>query len=93
VRDDPASFTYRCLSGEKIARLDHGISKGVVSNLYRYMNVAVDHDLIGEALYIQEIIDDLRGDRVFLKMNVDQTIVNLDRRIQAATEDLNERLA
>jgi hypothetical protein len=70
VTHDPASFTFRCLSGEKIARLDHEISKKVVSDLYRYMTIAVDHNLIGEALYIQEIIDDLREDKVFLKMSV-----------------------
>jgi hypothetical protein len=93
VRDSPDSFTYRCLSGEKIARLDHEISKQVVSALYGYMNIAIDHDLIGEALYVQEIIDDLRGDKVFLKMNVDQAIVDLDRRIQAATAELEQRLA
>jgi hypothetical protein len=92
VHNDPESFTYRCLSGEKIPRLDHGISKSVISDLYRYMNVAVDNDLIGEALYIQEIIDGLRADKIFLKMNVDQSIVDLDRRIQEATVVFNTRM-
>jgi hypothetical protein len=91
ITHDPSSFTSRCLSGEKIAGLDRGISKSVVSDLYRYMNIAVDNDLIGEALYIQEIIDGLRADKVFLKLAADQSISELDRRIQDATDSLNSR--
>jgi hypothetical protein len=56
------------------------------------MNVAVNDDLIGEALYVQEIINEFRDDKVFLKKVIDQTIANLDRRIQESTDQLNNRI-
>jgi hypothetical protein len=55
------------------------------------MNIVVENDLIGEALYIQEIIDCLRADKAFLKTSVDQSISELDRRIQEAGDALNNR--
>jgi hypothetical protein len=92
IRHAPDSPTYRCLAGAP-PRLDQSMSKTVVSDLYRYLTVAVDNDLIGEAVYIQSIIDSVRADKIFLKLNVDQSIADLDRRIEDASAALNNRLA
>lgn len=85
------SLTYRALSGEQLHGLTQNALTSIVNDLRKYVDIAVDHNLIDEACHIQECIDNIRNDRSAEQMQTDKEIIDIDRRIQEARIELEER--
>jgi hypothetical protein len=57
------------------------------------MEIAVERELISEALYVQGVMGTLREDRAFVKPNADHTVVDLVGKLNYTTDELERRLA
>ena len=92
VRHPRQSTTFRLLSGEWIPGLSRAEAASVVSDLNVYVKVCIDHQMIGEALYVQDIIEAVKRDKTLLKQNADRTLLDLEEQLAQANDDLKERM-
>ena len=83
---------YRLLSGEWIPGLSRAEAASVVADLNAYVKICIDHEMIGEALYIQNIIEAVKNDKTLLKQQADQAVLNLEEQITQANDALKKRM-
>jgi hypothetical protein len=93
VTHAPDTVVYRVLAGEQMPAMEQKTIQTLVTELHRYMEIAVERDLIGEALYVQGVMGTLRADRAFVKLNADHTIVDIEGKLKETTDELERRLA
>ena len=85
------SLTYKALQGVQLQGITQAMLTSVVNDLRKYVDLAVDNGLIDEALYVQQCIDDVRGNKSAEKLEASREIRDLDRKIQEAYAELDER--
>ena len=85
------SLTYKALQGVQLQGITQAMLTSVVNDLRKYVDLAVDNGLIDEALYVQQCIDDVRGNKTAEKLEASREIRDLDRKIQEAYAELDER--
>ena len=88
----PTSLTYRVLDGEIPTNMTTTMYTSIVNDLRKYIDSAVDHGLISEACYIQNVIDDLKLDKGAEKISNDRELNSIDQKIKEANEEIDERV-
>lgn len=91
VSHEPDTYTYHALCGEKLVGIPIEESQIVISDLNTYIIICAENDLVGEALYIQEIIEHLKTDKTIVKLNADREVNDLNERIQEVQAELKEQ--
>ena len=86
------SLTYQALCGKQIYGLKQSALTSIVNDLRKYVDIAVDHNLINEACHIQMCIDTIRNDHSAEKIQADKEIVEIDKKLQEANLELEERM-
>ncbi|OHT13822.1 hypothetical protein TRFO_15944 [Tritrichomonas foetus] len=86
------SLTYQALRNEQIHGLTQTALTSIVNDLRKYVDMAVDHNLINEACHVQMCIDTIRNDHSAEKMQVDRELTDIEKRLQEANLELEERL-
>jgi hypothetical protein len=86
-----SSLTYQALQGIQIHGLTQKLLTSIVGDLRKYIDLAVDNNLIDEACYIQECIDNIRADRSGAKMEADHEVKSLDEKLREANLELDTR--
>ena len=87
------SLTYQALRGEQIHGLTQSALTSIVNDLRNYVDIAVDHNLIDEACHIQACIELIRNDHSAEKMQVDKELIDIEKRLEEANAELEERLS
>jgi hypothetical protein len=85
------SLICRALEGAPLPALSQSLLTSVVNDLRRYLDVAVESDLIDEACYIQQCIDSVRGDRSGERLEAERELKSIEERIRDACLELAER--
>ena len=86
------SLTYQALCGKQIYGLKQSALTSIVNDLRKYVDIAVDHNLINEACHIQMCIDNIRNDHSAEKIQADKDIIEIDKKLQEANQELEERM-
>lgn len=86
------SLVYQALQGVPLQGLNQAMILSVVNDLRKYIDLAVDNGLIDEALYVQKCIDATRENKSGEKLEADREIRDLDRKLQEAYAELDERM-
>ena len=86
------SLTYQVLCGEKPSALSAESKAATISDLNKYIDIAADNGLIGEAYYIQSIIKDLKEDNSVNKYNAEKSINDIDQKLIEANAELEEQM-
>lgn len=86
------SLTYQILCGEKPSALSAESKASIISDLNKYIDIAADNGLIGEAFYIQSIIKDLKEDNSVIKYNAEKSIKDIDQKLIEANNELEEQM-
>lgn len=92
VTHDPDTWTYHALCGEPMTGADSDEITCVITDLKKYVDIAVEHDLIGEGIYIQGLIENMKSEKVMLRYSQDKT-TEIDDKMQEAQDLLNEKIA
>lgn len=86
------SLTYKVLCGEKPTALSAESKASIISDLHKYIDIAADNGLIGEAYYIQSIIGELKEDNSVIKYNAEKSINDIDQKLNEAKAELEEQM-
>ncbi|OHT14684.1 hypothetical protein TRFO_14858 [Tritrichomonas foetus] len=91
VFHSPESTVYRALCGEKIVGLSADAKAPVISDLKKYVDITADNGLIGEAYYIQSIIEEIKEDNSIAKVNAEKSIAEINAKLEEANTELQDR--
>lgn len=83
------SLVYRTLSTGIIPDLTDGDKTALLTDLQRYLDVAVDANLIQDAIYVQNIIDAIK--RFKAKTQSDRQLKQIEQKIKETKAELEER--
>ena len=86
------SLTYKALNGENLPNISLNTQNSIISDLRKYLDLSVDRNLISEALYIQQIIDNIRLDKSNIKSSTEKELILIDQKILETNLEIEERL-
>lgn len=93
VTDPPDSLVYKTLTGIIPLNLEQEEYTNLLTNLSRYVDVCIDNDLIGEAVYVQGLANELRADKASRNPKTKATYDEIDQKIKetkSALDQVNE---
>lgn len=85
------SLTYQALEGRQLHGLTQNALTSIVNDLRKYLDLAVDNNLIDEACYVQDCIDNVREDKSAVRMQLDRELHDIDMRIEETKQEIDER--
>lgn len=91
ITHDNDSLTYRALCGESHVGLAPEVKASVVGDLNKYIDIAVEHGLVGEAYYIQAIVEELKEENSINISIAKKALSDIDARLEEATAELEEK--
>lgn len=83
--------TYKLLSGKVIVGLSQTDISSITTDLNKYVDIAVDHGLIDEAMYVQNIIDTIKADKPVEKIET-RELMQIETKILETNTEIEECL-
>ena len=93
VKESPDTPIYQALSGMIPIGLTQEEIQQLLSDLGRYVDVCIDNDLIGEAVFVQGIANDIRNDKSIERETIQENYDNIDSRLKEQKRILEEENA
>lgn len=90
VSEPPDSLIYKTLMGTIPLNLEQDEYTNLLTNLSRYVDVCIDHDLIGEAVYVQGLANELRADKANQTPRIKASYDEIDKKIKETQYALDQ---